>query len=273
MNHRLRTTFVAFAVGLVSLTVQVAAAGPTASASQLAADPAIIRGKLDNGLRYALMTNSQPKNTVSLLLQAQAGSLEENDSQRGLARYLEHMAFCGTSNYPPGQLGQKFQLLGLKFSVLPYTIPGFDESVYKLDLPDAKPETIAIGLGILADWAGGMLLLPEEIDREREGVLAELRHFNTPEERIRNAITQTSYAGTIVGERPPLVQPDSVTNANRTLLKNYYDTWYRPEAMMLVVVGAIDTKTVAAQVREKFGKLTDRAPIRPRPNLTTLSDQ
>ena len=217
------------------------------------------------------MTNSQSKNTVSLLLQVQAGSLEENDSQRGLARYLEHMAFCGTSNYPPGQLGLKFKQLGLTFSVLPYTVPGFDESIYKLDFPDAKPETIDTGLGILADWAGSMLLLPEEIDRERAGVLAELRHFNTPEERIRNAIDRASYAGTIVGEHPPLVQPDSVTNANRTLLKNYYDTWYRPGAMMLVVVGAIDTKTVAAQVREKFGKLTDRAPIRPRPNLTTLS--
>jgi zinc protease len=231
----------------------------------------IIRGRLDNGLRYALMTNSQPKNTVSILLQVQAGSLEENDSQRGLARYLEHMAFYSTSNYPPGQLGLKFKQLGLMFSVIPYTVPGFDESIYKLDLPDAKPETIATGLGIMADWAGGMLLLPEEIDHEREGVLAELRHFNTPEARFRNAIAQTSYAGTIVGERPPLVQPDSVTNANRTLLKNYYDTWYRPEAMMLVVAGAIDTKAVTAQVREKFGKLADRAPARPRPNLTTLS--
>jgi zinc protease len=271
MKNRLRTSFVAFAAILVSLTVRVAAADPPLPASQLAVDPAVIWGRLDNGLRYALMTNSQPKETVSLLFQVQAGSLEESDSQRGLARYLEHMAFCGTSNYPPGQLGPKLKQLGLRFSVLPYAIPGFDESVYKLDLPDARPETIATGLGILADWAGGMLLLPEEIDREREGVLAELRHFNTPEVLLRNAIAQASYAGTIVGERPPLVQPDSVTNANRTLLKNYYDTWYRPEAMMLVVVGAIDAKAVTAQVREKFGKLADRAPARPRPNLTTLS--
>ncbi|MGB7748024.1 MAG: insulinase family protein [Verrucomicrobiia bacterium] len=267
MNNRPQTSFVAFAAVLVSLT----AADTSSLASPLAADPAIIRGRLDNGLRYVLMTNLQPKETVSLLFQVQAGSLEESDSQRGLARYLEHMAFCGTTNYPPGQLGPKLKQLGLRFSVLPYAIPGFDESVYKLDLPDAKPETIATGLGILADWAGGMLLLPEEIDREREGVLAELRHFNTPEARLRDAIAQASYAGTIVGERPPLVQPDSVTNANRTLLKNYYDTWYRPEAMMLMVVGAIDSQAVAAQVREKFCKLADRAPARPRPNLTTLS--
>jgi zinc protease len=271
MNRRLLTSFVVFAAVLVILTVPVAAADPLSPASQLAPDPVIIRGRLDNGLRYALMTNSQPQDGVSLLLQVQAGSLEENDTQRGLARYLEHMAFCGTTNYPPGQLGPKFKQLGLRFSVLPYAIPGFDESVYKLDLPDARPETIATGLGILADWAGGMLLLPEEIDREREGVLAELQHFNNPEARIRNAVAKASYAGTIVGERPPLVQPDSVTNANRTLLKNYYDTWYRPEAMMLVVVGTIDSKAVTAQVRENFGKLADHAPARPRPNLTTLS--
>jgi len=155
MNRRLLTSFVVFAAVLVILTVPVAAADPLSPASQLAPDPVIIRGRLDNGLRYALMTNSQPQDGVSLLLQVQAGSLEENDTQRGLARYLEHMAFCGTTNYPPGQLGPKFKQLGLRFSVLPYAIPGFDESVYKLDLPDARPETIATGLGILADWAGG----------------------------------------------------------------------------------------------------------------------
>jgi zinc protease len=231
-----------------SLGVIVAADFPHRT-SDLAVDPAITWGALDNGLRYALMANAQPKDKVTLRLQVRSGSLHESDPQRGLAHYLEHMAFNGTTNYPPGQLVVRLQHLGLQFGAHTNAHTSFDETVYKLDLPDASSSTLAIGLGVMADWAGGMLLQPSEIDRERGVILAEMRDRDDAGRRIWQAVAGAAYAGTRIAERMPIGVEATIKAADQALLKSYFDTWYRPERMILTVVGSITPAAIEPQIR------------------------
>ncbi len=256
---------------LLAVVLPLSAADFPHQSSDLAVDPAVTWGKLANGLRYALMPNQQPKDKITLRLQVQAGSLQETEEQRGLAHFLEHMAFNGTTNYPPGQLVVKLQHLGLQFGAHTNAHTSFDETVYKLDLPDPKPETLATGLTVMADWAGGMLLVPAEVERERGVILAELRDRDGADRRIWEAVATAAYAGTKTGQRMPIGLPATIQAADQARLKDYFDTWYRPESMVLSVVGAIDPVAAEAAVKDRLSALADRAPARPGPDLTTLT--
>ena len=224
-------------------------------AADLTPDPAVTWGKLDSGLRYALMHNEQPKDKVTLRLQVRCGSLNEQDQQRGLAHYLEHLAFNGTTHYPPGTLVERLQHLGLQFGAHTNAHTSFDETVYKLDLPDAKPETIATGLGVMADWGGGMLLATKEVDKERGVILAELRDRDGADLRQTRALLATQYAGTFLADRLPIGHAETIQAADRQLIATYYAAWYRPERMILTVVGAIDPQAVEAQVRSAMSEV------------------
>ncbi len=242
-----------------------------ALAADLTPDPTVVWGTLPNGLRYALMPNAQPKDKVTLRLQVQCGSLQENEAQRGLAHYLEHLAFNGTTNYPPGTLITKLQHLGLAFGAHTNAHTSYEETVYKLELPDAKPETIATGLGVLADWGGGMLLEPAEIDKERGIILAELRDRDGASLRQWRALYAGQYAGTVLADRMPIGHAATIQAADRALIAAYYDAWYRPERMVLAVVGAIDPAAVAAQLAATVGTIQGRGAATPLPDLGTLT--
>ena len=222
-------------------------------AADLTPDPAVTWGTLDNGLRYALMPNAQPKDKVTLRLQVQAGSLQETEPQRGLAHFLEHLAFNGTTHYPPGTLVERLQHLGLAFGAHTNAHTSFEETVYMLELPDAASDTIATGLQVMADWGGGMLLEPAEIDRERGVILAELRDRDGAGLRQARAVYGAQYQGTIIGERLPIGVAETIQAADRALIAGYYKTFYRPDCMVLTVVGAIDPVAVTAQVQTALG--------------------
>ncbi len=242
----------------------------TLLAAELTADPAVLMGTFDNGLRYAVMANQQPKDKVTLRLQVQCGSLQESAPQRGLAHFLEHLAFNGTTNYPPGTLVERLQHLGLAFGAHTNAHTSFEETVYKLDLPDAAPETIATGLGVMADWAGGMLLEAGEIDKERGIILSELRDRDGAGLRQARARYGADYAGTVIGERLPIGVAETLQAANRELIASYYAAFYRPERMVMVVVGAIDPQAVVAQLRSTMGGVTARGTPVPSPDLGSL---
>ncbi len=140
--------------------------------SDLSADPKLIFGTLDNGLRYVVVKNREPKDRVALYLDIQAGSLNETDAQRGLAHYLEHMLFNGTTHYPPGTLIEYFQSIGMSFGADTNAHTSYDETVYKLLLPSGSQESVDEGMLVLADYARGALLLEDEVDRERGVILA-----------------------------------------------------------------------------------------------------
>ena len=240
------------------------------AADALGADPAVTFGHLDNGLRYCLMRNSQPKDKVTLRLQVQNGSLEENDDQRGLAHYLEHMAFDGTAHFPPGKLVELLQSLGLAFGAHTNAHTSFDETVYKLDMPDTRPETIATGLKVMSDWAGSMLLLPEQVEKERGVILAEMRDRNDPDYREFLAASQGIYRGTLISQRMPIGVKETVSAATAPLMRAYYNDWYRPEMMVLAVVGDIDVAAVKAQIQAAFGPITARS-TRGRPSFGVVT--
>jgi len=240
------------------------------ASDNLKPDPTVLFGRLGNGLRYCLMHNSQPKDKVTLRLQVQNGSLEENDDQRGLAHYLEHMAFDGTAHFPPGKLVELLQSLGLAFGAHTNAHTSFDETVYKLDMPDTRPETIATGFKVMSDWAGSMLLLPEQVDKERGVILAEMRDRNDPDYREFLAASQGLYRGTMISKRMPIGVKETVTAATAPLMRAYYDDWYRPEMMVLAVVGDFDVAAVQAQITTAFSPITARS-TRERPSFGTVT--
>ncbi len=241
------------------------------AASGLPKDGSVVWGRLDNGVRYALMPNDQPKDKVSVRLLVTAGSLVEDDVQLGMAHYLEHLAFNGTTHYPPGTLVTQLQALGLSFGADTNAHTSFDETVYKLDLPDGKPATIATGLRVLGDYAGGMLLVPAEIDRERGIILAEMRDRNTPSFREIQTLYRAMYLGKRIGKRFPIGVPETINAAERKHLMQFYTDWYRPERLVVVVVGVIAPEVAATQVREAFGMLSAEGPARAEPDYGVLT--
>lgn len=215
-------------------------------------------GRLTNGITYAIMPNDEPKNRVSIRLMVMSGSLQETEEQRGLAHYLEHMAFNGGAHFPPGTLVENLQRMGLGFGRDTNAHTSFDETVYKLDLPDVKPETISTGLNAMADFAGGMLLVPEEVEHERGVILAEMRDRDTPAFRRWQAFSNARYHGLLIPQRIPIGLQSTVTHATQASLKSYYDNWYRPERMAIAVVGAIGPTQIAAELQTRFSGLVAR---------------
>lgn len=241
------------------------------AATGLPRDPSVVWGRLDNGVRYALMPNDQPKDKVSLRLLVTAGSLVEDDVQLGLAHYLEHLAFNGTTHYPPGTLVTQLQALGMSFGADTNAHTSFDETVYKLDLPDGKPATITTGLRVLSDYAGGMLLVASEIERERGIILAEMRDRNTASFREVQALYRAMYPGKRIASRFPIGVPETINAAERKHLMQFYTDWYRPERLVVAAVGAVNPETVAVQVREAFGMLASEGPARAEPDYGQLT--
>ena len=143
--------------------------------SDLKADPAARFGRLENGVRYVVLSNHEPRDRASLRLLILAGSLNEKEDQRGIAHFLEHMAFNGSTHYPPGTLVEFFQRMGMSFGADINANTTFDRTVYRLELPHADNATLGEGINVFSDYAGGLLLTDEQIDRERGVVLAEKR--------------------------------------------------------------------------------------------------
>jgi len=224
-------------------------------ASDLQPDPALVFGRLTNGLRYVLMANGEPKNRVALYLNVQAGSLHETDAQRGLAHFLEHMLFNGTTHYPPGTLVEYFQSLGMGFGGDTNAHTGFDETVYNLLLPSAEPKVLAEGFKALADYARGALLLEKEVDRERGIILAEKRTRDSAASRVAKKQLQFDFAGTLAAERDPIGAEEVLGTADSRLLRSFYDRWYRPENMVVVVVGDMQPQETAPLLEQAFAGL------------------
>jgi zinc protease len=244
---------------------------PAAGSTDLATDPAIVAGELPNGLRYALRPNAEPRGRAALRLVVAAGALHETEDQRGLAHYLEHMAFNGSTHYPPGTLIEFFQRLGMDFGGDTNAYTSFDRTVYMLDLPDTKPETLAEGFRVLADYAGHLLLLPEEINRERGVILNEKLARDSADYRTAVAGYEFFYKGTLLPLRLPIGLESVIKEAGRGRFADFYDTWYRPERLAVIAVGDFDPAVLEKPLREAFGPLAARAPARPTPDFGTPS--
>ena len=240
--------------------------------SDLKADPAARFGKLENGVRYVVLPNHEPRDRASLRLLVLAGSLNETEEQRGIAHFLEHMAFNGSTHYPAGTLVEFFQRMGLSFGADINASTSFDRTVYKLDLPRADNTTLVEGIRLFSDYAGGLLLSDEQIDKERGIILSEKRAGDSVGYRSFVAEAKGTLGTTLFPRRLTIGLPEVITKAKRDRFVDFWNTWYRPEKMIVVVVGDFaDQAAVEKIVRDGFTNLRARAPTREKPALGELA--
>jgi len=234
--------------------------------SDLLPDPAVVFGRLKNGFRYVLMENQTPKDRVGMHLIISAGSMHESNGQQGLAHYLEHMLFNGSTNFKPGEIVKYFQSIGMKFGPDANAHTAFTKTVYDILLPKGNKESLKQGLVVMKDYAQGALLLQSEIDRERRVVLAEKRTRDSASYRTYVATMKFEFPEARISKRLPIGLEEVLRNSNHKQFKDFYDTWYRPEKMTLVMVGDFDTKDAAELIKDKFASITPRAPPRIEPD-------
>jgi zinc protease len=245
---------------------------PAAGSTDLSPDPALVLGELANGLRYAIRANPEPRARAALRLVVAAGSLHETEAQRGLAHFLEHMAFNGSEHYAPGTLVDFFQRMGMNFGGDTNAYTSFDRTVYMLDLPDTRPATIAEGFRVLSDFADRLLLKPEEIDRERGVVLSEKLARDSADYRAAIAGYQFFLGSSLLPSRLPIGLEPVLKTAARDQFADFYDTWYRPARLAVIAVGDLDPAAAETQLREAFTPLADRGPARPTPDFAVTPD-
>jgi zinc protease len=257
----------------LALAVSMRAATPFAQAeSDLRADPDAAYGTLPNGLRYVVRPNHEPKGRVSMRLLVLAGSFDETEAQRGLAHYLEHMAFNGSTHYAPGTLVEKLQRMGMGFGADTNAATSFDHTIYQLELPDTAPATIAEGLQIFEDYGGGLLLQQAMVDKERGIILSEKRTRDSVGYRTMVAQFEFIDAGTRVPDRIPIGLSEVIEKSNRDPFVEFYNAWYRPENMVVIVVGDIDGPSIVRQIVDGFSRLAPRAPAPAPADLGRVSD-
>jgi len=215
----------------------------------IAPDPAAVWGRLDNGMRYVILPNDTPKGRVSLRLLVDAGSFMEREDQRGLAHFLEHMAFKGSENMRAGDLVQYLERLGMAFGADTNARTGFDSTVYQLELPSNDPELIHKSLLVLREKAGRLLIPAAELERERGVILSEKRLRDTAQFRAMDANLRFLFPDTLIATRMPIGSEEVIASAPRERFTDFYDTWYRPSRMTLVIVGAVDPEKVGHRCR------------------------
>src|SRR6188474_690137 len=231
-------------------------------------DPLITVGTLPNGLRYYIRLNRLPQGRAELRLAVNAGSVLEDDDQRGLAHFVEHMAFNGTLHFPRLEVVNFMQSLGMRFGAHVNANTSFDETIYELQIPTENPAVIDRALLALEDWAHNVTFDPAEIDKERGVILEEWRQGLGAGERISNKQFPMLLKGSRYADRLPIGTPEIIRNANPARLKEFYADWYRPEMMAVVVVGDVDKAAVEAMIKTHFAPIPTALSPKPRPAFT-----
>ena len=218
-------------------------------------DPKISVGTLPNGLRYYVRANRQPQARAELRLVVKAGSLLEDEDQRGLAHFVEHMAFNGTRHFPKQDITVFMQALGMRFGAHVNAQTSFDETTYELQIPTRDPAVIDRALLILEDWAHQVSFDPEEVEKERGVILEEWRQGLGAEMRIREAQLPVLLKGSRYASRLPIGQPDILRTVSNARLKQFYADWYRPDLMAVIAVGDFDPAAVEASIKTHFAPI------------------
>lgn len=229
----------------------------------LPAETSIQYRQLPNGMRYWIRPGTPPAGKLSLWLRIGSGSLDEDDDQRGLAHLLEHLAFNGSANFPPGTLIKRFEAAGLTFGAHQNAATSFTDTVYKLTIPN-DPALLDLGLLYFADVARRLTLDPAEVERERAVVQAERRARDNAATRAFHRQLAALAPGSRFVARLPIGDERIVGAATAEQLRAYYRKWYRPENTTLLVAGDVDAAALEALLRKHFGDWTaDGAPPAP----------
>ncbi|MGJ3244210.1 MAG: M16 family metallopeptidase [Opitutales bacterium] len=243
--------------------------------SDLEPDPAVLWGQLDNGMRYAILPNPEPPDRISLRLLVEAGSLQEPDGMEGIAHFLEHMAFNGTERFPEDEQIEYLQRLGMSFGADTNASTGFDRTLYMLELPNTEEGVVTDALKLLRDYADGMTLAPEAIEQERGVILSEKRARDSIAFRTAMAEYAFLFPNALIPERFPIGTEEAIRSVDQADFQAFYNTFYRPETMALIVVGSVDPQAFEARIQEHFGSMTaGEATIEaPDPGRFTFGDE
>ncbi len=231
-------------------------------AQTLPLDPKTRIGKLDNGLTYYIRKNELPKNRGEFYIAQKVGSILEEEPQRGLAHFLEHMCFNGTKNFPGNSLIKYLEKIGVKFGENVNAFTAFDETVYNLsNVPLTREGVLDSALLVLHDWSGFVSLENKDIDDERGVIREEWRSRNTGSQRAMESGIQEMLANSQYANRMPIGSIDIINNFPYQLIKDYYKKWYRPDLQGIIVVGDVDVDKVEAKIKQLFSDIP--APVNP----------
>ena len=270
IRDRVQALFLAAALlvasGFVAAHGRQPAASPPSLTQAMPADPQITQGQLGNGLRYYVRANKKPEKRAELRLVVKAGSILEDDDQRGLAHFVEHMAFNGTAHFPKQQVVSFLASLGMRFGADVNAYTSFDETVYMLTVPTDQPETMDKSLLILEDWAHGVAFEPAEVEKERGVVMEEWRLRRGAGARMQDTVFPIWLKGSRYPDRLPIGTTEIIQGFKPERLKKFYTDWYRPDLMAVVAVGDFDKAAVDTLIKAHFASMP--AATAPRPRAT-----
>jgi zinc protease len=219
--------------------------------------PQVKVGKLANGLTYYIQRNGKPEHRVELRLVVKAGSVLEDDDQQGLAHMVEHLAFNGSTHFKKQELVSYLQSIGVKFGADLNAYTGLDETVYMLPVPTDRKENVETAFTVLEDWAHGVTLNADDIDKERAIVLEEARLRKGAGERLQKVLMPKLYNGSRYALREPIGKEDVIRTAQPDALRRFYRDWYRPDLMAVIVIGDIDPANAERLVKAHFAGLSN----------------
>jgi zinc protease len=229
--------------------------------------PQVKVGKLANGLTYYIQGNTRPEKKLELRLVVKAGSVLEDEDQRGLAHLTEHMAFNGSAHFKKWELISWLQTIGVKFGADLNAYTSFDETVYMLPIPTDQPDHVDKGFLVLEDWAHGLTLDAADIDKERSIVLEEARTGKGAGERMNRQLLPKLYNGSRYASRLPIGDETVLKTFKPSAVQRFYRDWYRPDLMAVVVVGDIDPARAEQLIERHFAHLRNPVHERPRPEV------
>jgi zinc protease len=261
MIRRLVFALCASLLGFVALPHAQTAAPQAATPPELALDrtlpidPAVKTGTLPNGLKYFIRENKRPAGRVAMRLAVDAAAIQEDPDQRGLAHFLEHMAFNGSENFKPGELVSFLESIGARFGPHVNASTSFDETIYMLEIPTDRPGYVDRGMLVLRDFAAGISLLPAEVEKERGVVLEEWRGRLGAGSRLTDKQLPVIFQGSRYAERLPIGLPEVLQKAPPERLKAFYQKWYRTDRMAVVVVGDIPVAEAEKLIQKHFAPI------------------
>jgi len=225
--------------------------------NKLPKDPQVIVGKLENGLTYYIRQNHKPENRIEFRMVLNAGSILEDDDQQGLAHFIEHMAFNGTEDFDKADLVNFLEKSGLDFGADLNAYTSFDETVYQFQMPSDRPGLVDSAFLVLENWAHKLSLDPVEIDKERGVVREEWRLGLGAQDRMMKKYIPIILKDSRYAERLPIGKMSVIDSCSYVAVERFYNDWYRPDLMAIIVVGDIDPAFAEEKIKSTFGRIKD----------------
>jgi zinc protease len=220
---------------------------------RLPTDPALVTGELANGVRYIIRQHANPPGRVAAWMHVGSGGLNEEAAELGVAHYLEHMAFNGSANFPPGSVVKFFEELGLTFGRHQNAFTSIDQTAYQLALGDNKPQSLDKALLFFSDVAFRLTLDPKEIEEERQVIIEEKRSRQSPQQRMGDQVIKRLMPGSLFETHIPLIGTEqTIMGVQRPAFENYWKTWYTPTNIAVIVVGDMDPQVVRETIQKHF---------------------